>query len=214
MSITFWCPDAPSTVVQPYPDEPGYTVDRSDLPEINVSNSNARALLAVLGFPDEVCQDNAGTVPVAELDDFIARIDRALTHPEYIAPMLEPAMSSISKTRVQRELEGKEPPVLTEEVAFAGSGQSKIAQALVDRIKAQTQVQQCRPKLHELSGFQTQFACLYLTETEEPVVTQITETGPSAYVPARTHEYFEIRLSRLKDLAQQAKAKGWAIVWG
>lgn len=211
MSVTFWCPKAPSTKVQPYPDEPDFIVDRSDLPEINVSNHNARALLAALGYDDQTCADAAGTVPAQELDAFIARIDRALTHPEYIAPVLEPAMASLSQRRVQREIEGKEPPVLTQELECVGPGQSQLAQALVARIKAESQAQQAKPRL---SGFQAQFACLYFNESDEPVVTQTTKAGPSMFMPARTHEYIEHRLNDLKNLAQQAKAKGWDISWG
>ena len=42
MSITFWCPQAPTKRFVPYPeDEPDYEETRSTLPEVNLSNSSA-----------------------------------------------------------------------------------------------------------------------------------------------------------------------------
>lgn len=54
MSITFWCPDAPTTRVQPYPeDEPDYWEEVSTLPSCNLSYLNGPRLLRQLDLPDE-----------------------------------------------------------------------------------------------------------------------------------------------------------------
>ena len=89
MSITFWCPEAPTVTVTPYPqDEPDYTEERSTLPELNVSNSNGMALLAMVGL--EV--DYGGTVPVAELDALHKRLERLLGTPTARAAFIEPTV--------------------------------------------------------------------------------------------------------------------------
>lgn len=55
MSITFWAPDAPTQQVRPYPDEPNYEETVSTLPELNISNANARVFLRLLGLPEDDC---------------------------------------------------------------------------------------------------------------------------------------------------------------
>jgi hypothetical protein len=70
MSITFWAPDAPTRMVRPYTDEPDYEEARSDLPELNVSQFNARPLLELVGLPPE----DAGTVQAADMGPLISRL--------------------------------------------------------------------------------------------------------------------------------------------
>jgi hypothetical protein len=70
MSITFWAPDAPTESYVPYPDdEPDYVEQRSLLPEINLSNVNAYAMMRALG----VEPDYAGTWSVGELAVLLER---------------------------------------------------------------------------------------------------------------------------------------------
>lgn len=55
MSITFWCPEAPTEKVRPYEDEPDYEEERSLLPEVNMNNANAKSFLTLLGVPPDDC---------------------------------------------------------------------------------------------------------------------------------------------------------------
>lgn len=50
MSVTFFCPDAPTETFVPYEDEPEYTETRPVAPftEVNMANSNAIAMLRVI----------------------------------------------------------------------------------------------------------------------------------------------------------------------
>lgn len=50
MSVTFFCPEAPTETFVPYEDEPDYTETRPVAPftEVNMANSNAIAILAVV----------------------------------------------------------------------------------------------------------------------------------------------------------------------
>lgn len=91
MSITFWCPQAPTEQFVPYPeDEPDYVETRSTLPEVNLSNSNALAMLELMGLgigPDSYC----GTVDADRLADVIERLKRLVADPVQRTPALEPA---------------------------------------------------------------------------------------------------------------------------
>ena len=80
MSVTFWCPQAPTEKVKPYDDEPGYVEGRSLLPEINLSNSNAAAMsrLLELGNPAETW---GGECLVADLPRALERVNAFLTDP-------------------------------------------------------------------------------------------------------------------------------------
>jgi hypothetical protein len=51
MSVTFRCPDAPWHVIQPVAHDADDRTEVSDLPEVNFSNSNAAAILRILGLP-------------------------------------------------------------------------------------------------------------------------------------------------------------------
>ena len=87
MSITFWCPDAPTVETRPYPeDEPDYVERRSTLPELNLSNANAGALLELVGLP----VDHAGTIEVEDLDALDRRIGAVPQAPVARASLLEP----------------------------------------------------------------------------------------------------------------------------
>ena len=86
MSITFWCPDAPTTPARPFDDEPDYVVQESVLPELNLSNQNAHALLDLLQIPF----DHAGEIPVSAFEGLTRKITEVLDQPVARAPFLEP----------------------------------------------------------------------------------------------------------------------------
>lgn len=81
MSVTFWCPEAPTQKVTPYPEEdPDFVIDESVLPEINLSNSNAVRVADLLGLGDP--QERwVGTCAAPELPSVLARVD-ALLQPQ------------------------------------------------------------------------------------------------------------------------------------
>lgn len=85
MSITFWAPQAATVRVQPYPDEPEYFENRSVLPEINLSNSNAWAMLEAMGIKPDHC----GELASAELDAVITRLTRLVNDASARAPALQ-----------------------------------------------------------------------------------------------------------------------------
>lgn len=64
MSVTFWMPQAPQVRIEPYPeDEPGYfeEVPVAPFTEVNMTNANAAALLALLGqYTEDLCGEWAG----------------------------------------------------------------------------------------------------------------------------------------------------------
>ena len=99
MSITFWCPDAPTNLVTPYPDEPDFVVHESTLPELNLANGNASALLDLVQLP----VDCAGTVPVEELPALQLRIERVLQTPVSRAALIEP--SSVDGVPVHSDMQ-------------------------------------------------------------------------------------------------------------
>lgn len=71
MSITFWCPDAPTTRVYPYPEfDPEFWDEVSTLPTCCLSYSSGPRLLRQLGLPDE-----CGELAPSELPDMLIRMD-------------------------------------------------------------------------------------------------------------------------------------------
>jgi hypothetical protein len=57
MSVSFYCLKAPSKIITPYEDEPDYKIEvyLEPFEEINLSNSNAKAILTAMGLlvPDD-----------------------------------------------------------------------------------------------------------------------------------------------------------------
>lgn len=90
MSITFWAPEAPTREVVPFPDQdPDFKQQASDLPEVNLSNTNALAMLELMGLP--AAYD--GEVPPEAMGPVIERLMRAANEPGARAPaLLEPAV--------------------------------------------------------------------------------------------------------------------------
>jgi len=90
MSITFWCPDAPTEKYVPYPEQdPDFVMDRSTLPEVNLANSNALAMINLMGLStgdDDYC----GSVKVDQLPAVIVRLQRVLDDPVERAAALQP----------------------------------------------------------------------------------------------------------------------------
>jgi hypothetical protein len=90
MSITFWCPDAPTESYVPYPEqEPEFVMQRSTLPEVNLANSHALALIELMGLStgeDDYC----GSVTVDQLPSVIVRLQRVMQDPVERAAALQP----------------------------------------------------------------------------------------------------------------------------
>lgn len=98
MSITFWAPDAPTTSCVPYPDEPDYVEERSVLPEINLSNVNAYAMMRALG----VEPDYAGTWTKGELAVLLERAMKLAN----VEAMREPFLKDTTTTGGQLQQSG------------------------------------------------------------------------------------------------------------
>ena len=98
MSITFFCPDAPTETCSPFPDEPEYTTTRPVAPfiEINMSNSNAFDLQALID--PAVTPDYCGTWPQDKLQGIQRRLMILLNTDKKAAFLLE---SSTSKEEGQ-----------------------------------------------------------------------------------------------------------------
>lgn len=77
MSVTFYCPKAPTTRVQPYVSEPDYWENRPEAPfiEINMSEGNAWAMLQLID-PDSVHEDGCYGEWAPRVD--LPRIRRAI----------------------------------------------------------------------------------------------------------------------------------------
>jgi hypothetical protein len=98
MSITFWAPDAPRYKVKPYPEEePDYEEERSELPEINLSNSNASAILRALGVTLE--PDYCGTWEVEQLPEILARAMKLANIEELRSPAVSETVQSGGELR-------------------------------------------------------------------------------------------------------------------
>ena len=89
MSTTFWCPEAPTVTITPYPeDDPQYTEQESTLPVVSLSNSNAVVALEMLG---QVSNDEqAGSLAVDELEPALRLLRSVLAHAVERAAFLEP----------------------------------------------------------------------------------------------------------------------------
>ena len=91
MSITFWAPDAPTYEFIPYPeDEPDYVENISVLPEINLSNTNAYAMMEALGETPDYC----GTWTVEELPALLERALKLANQEELRAPTTSETVES------------------------------------------------------------------------------------------------------------------------
>ena len=80
MSVTFFIPNAPTEVVHPYADEPDYTETVPVAPyfDINVSNSNAVALLTILDPGADVSRGLVGKWSGDKLHYVLKRTLKAL----------------------------------------------------------------------------------------------------------------------------------------
>lgn len=220
MSVTFWCPEAPTEAFRPYEDEPDFVEHRSTLPELNVSEHNAKALLGMLGAdPAGNHYDRCGTVELADLPAFIAQIDRALEHPEYRASYLEPAVTTVSVSRLAQESRCEVPAVassmlvpaaadvelqdeatLTALSMFSSLPREQVAQVLQNRAprKPDSRLQELLEK-----ALQPKEALL-----------NVVPKGATMHYPGRPDAYLVARLKSLKSLCEQARQAGYYVSWG
>lgn len=106
MSVTFWCPDAPTYKSQPFAqDDPDFVMDVSTLPEIQVSTDNAKALVEILGMGPMAPGDTCGSLVASRLPCLLSRIEQVAASPLERAAFLEPAVASPEFQQVDVELE-------------------------------------------------------------------------------------------------------------
>lgn len=191
MSVTFWCPEAPTTPTIPYPDQdPTFVLDVSNLPEVNLANGNARAMLEMLGLPDD--ESLCGTVEVAGLDAVLDRLRAVLAIPEERAAFLEPTT-----------INGR---VVTECGAPATQSLSQLlAQVLVTAGDVGD------------DGEPTPAAAvraLVPTGQSADVLLQDRTRGATVMQFGRTDPYLIRRAEAFLDLFTQAKANNYRVSWG
>ncbi len=91
MSVTFFMPDAPTEQWEPYPEEePGYLETRPVAPftEVNMANSNAVAILAVI---DPGADYTGGRWEGEKLEAVFKRTMKALNRGDTVASLTLPA---------------------------------------------------------------------------------------------------------------------------
>lgn len=104
MSVTFWCPDAPTQVVTPYEDEPDYEETRSVLPECPVSNSNATAMLALIDSP-HMSNDEWGEVKAEDVPAVLEKIRVTKLGVDLGAALEKRLNLGVTKQRTARRLQ-------------------------------------------------------------------------------------------------------------
>ncbi len=195
MSVTFWCPDAPTTEVVPYPDtDPDFVDQVSELPEINLSNSNARALLEMIGLP---CSgDLVGMIQPDELSAWIERLRSLLDDGLARAPFLEP--TTVNGTVLMpggSKLAGSTSPALaqfTPRLAAMASGADNHAVARA-----------------------TTLDTLLLGAPDAPRAFADGSRGrPRIVAFGRGDNYLREQTARFLDLFLQAKERNFAVCWG
>lgn len=87
MSVTFFMPDAPTVKIQPYEDEPNYweEVPASPFVEINMANSNAAAILAVI---DPGADYTGGRWELEKLHAVFKRTMKALNRDDTVSSLI------------------------------------------------------------------------------------------------------------------------------
>lgn len=101
MSITFWCPDAPTTRTVPYPEQPDFVTEQSTLPELNLSNINAWALLRAAGLEPDYC----GTWEVKDLPAIRAALIRLINTPATLDGYARPT-AELPRSRRREVVDG------------------------------------------------------------------------------------------------------------
>lgn len=104
MTITFWCPDAPTKLITPYEDEPEFTDEVSTLPECNLANSNAIHVLRRIGStvmpPEEY-----GTVEAVHVAQAIKDIQLAKTGVDLSAALERKIGSGLTHQAMARRVD-------------------------------------------------------------------------------------------------------------
>ena len=196
MSVTFWCPGAPTVSVTPYEDEPDYVEQQSTLPEINLANANARAALEMLGL-DGQNEDLCGTLRVAQLDPCIERVKRFIGNSVDRASFLEPTVVN-GQVAVEQPLE--QPQLVLDMEAGA--------------VAADAPAPHPRAGLHSMLGLD-QSPVLPGPGRSLGALLQERIRGSARMVSfGRDDEYLVRTAKRFLDLFQQAKEHGHDISWG
>lgn len=199
MSVTFWCPQAPRTQCVPYPEsDPDFVDEVSELPEINVSNANARVFIELLGLPKS--EDLVGDIEPAAMGAVIERLHSFLTVPTERAAFLEPttvngrvvgpaAPAPLAARGGETGLLVRCSPRLATAVA-SGAGAAAEAQAIV--LDALVPADQA--------------ADLAMADRKRG--------GPTVVNFGRDDAYLRTRANSFLDLFTQARSRNYRICWG
>ncbi len=137
MSITFWAPTAPTEIIRPFADEPDYTEERSTLPELNISDDNARAFIALLGLEF----DHGGEILPQDFDPLVARCLVLSNRSEARAPALREDKATYSAMRaVEGNLVQLERCLRSYDVGLSDEKVQRYAQTLLKLFAS------CRPQ--------------------------------------------------------------------
>ncbi len=197
MSVTFWCPDAPRTEVVPYPEiDPDFVDHVSELPEINVSNTNARALIEMIGLPSS--DDLVGAIEPADLPVWIERLRRVLKVGAERAAFLEP-------TTVNGHV------VLTGEAQLARSMGTMAVEQFSPRL-AVAMAHGCDDEAADRAA--TLDALLPTGADAQRAYADGKRGRPRIIEGGRDDRYLREQAARFLDLFTQAKERNFAVCWG
>jgi len=133
MSITFYCPDAPKSLVPCWCKEDGDecwegcpgTRNLSEAPEVNYANVNACNLIRLVGFEADYC----GTWTCEELPAVLRGIMRALNSERTRAPLVREAVS-YGGERAHLSVVGGEEPTGGCRVIIGGNTDARTVERL------------------------------------------------------------------------------------
>lgn len=93
MSVTFWCPAAP-TIERPAEWDPSELIETSTLPEINVLNINAARLLRVLGLDSS---EHCGECEFGQIPTVLCALDLVVAKQPVTLPWYSPAEAPLGQ---------------------------------------------------------------------------------------------------------------------
>lgn len=193
MSVTFWCPDAPTTRSVPYPDQdPSFTWEESALPTIELSNVNARAAIEMVGLSAD--GKLSGRLSPSEFGPCMERLRVIMEEPVHRAPFIEP--DSVNDRVVTQTNASKAPgPKKSLEEMLAPAEAVSYAQLEYPRLAGVVKL--LVPQNQSLSALRQDRTC-----------------GPAVISLGRSDHYLRNQAERFLDLFSQAKANNFDVFWG
>lgn len=198
MSVTFWCPDAPTKPTIPYPEQdPTFVWHVSDMPEVQLSNFNARASVEMMGLPES--DELLGSLEVSQLEAVIERLKRILVTPEERASFLEPTTVNgqvVSLTETPK--------------AATPAGTVTLAQLLSNRL-AQAVTAGATPQEEERAAV---LDMLLPADQDVERAWADQRRGPRILSFGRDDAYLRVQSERFLHLFTQAKEHNYRVCWG